>query len=158
MVRVMATGVFDIIHLGHLYFLKEARKLGDELVVVVATDKTAERMKHIPITSQDMRVKLVAELKPVDKAIIGDEKDIYKVVEELKPDIIALGYDQKHDEEKIKDDLKKMGLDVKVMRLKPFMEHDLDGTRKIIRKVIDWYIFQARIKEIEGKTEEEEES
>ena len=71
MVRVMATGVFDILHLGHLYFLKEAKKLGDELVVVVATDKTAEEMKHVPITTQDMRVKLVAELKPVDQAVLG---------------------------------------------------------------------------------------
>jgi FAD synthetase len=125
MVKVMATGVFDIIHLGHLYFLKEAKKLGDELIVVVATDKTAEKLKHNPITSQDMRV---------------------------KPDIIALGFDQKHDEEIIKKDLKEMGMDVKVVRLEPFVDHDLDGTRKIIRKIVDWYILQSRLKEIEGKT------
>jgi FAD synthetase len=154
MVRVMATGVFDLLHLGHVYFLKEAKKLGDELVVVVATDKTARELKHVPITPQEMRVKLVAELKPVDKAVLGYEDDRYKVVKELKPDIIALGYDQKHDEERIKNDLKDMGLDVKVIRLEPF-EHDLVGTRKVIRKVIDWYIFQSRMKEVEGKIEEE---
>ena len=147
MVRVMATGVFDILHLGHLYFLREARKLGDELVVVVATDKTAEKMKHIPVTTQDMRVKLVAGLKPVDMAVLGYEDDRYRIVRELKPDIIALGFDQKHDEEQIKSDLKKLGLDVKVVRLKP-LDHDLNGTRKIISKVIDWYIFQSRMKEI----------
>lgn len=151
MVRVMATGVFDIIHLGHVYFLKEAKKLGDELMVVVATDKTAEKLKHIPITSQDMRVKLVGELKPVDKAVLGYEDDRYKIVKELKPDIIALGFDQAHDEEVIKKDLAEMGMDVKVVRLEPFVDHDLDGTRKIIRKVIDWYIFQSRLKEVEGK-------
>ena len=150
MVRVMATGVFDIIHLGHVYFLKEAKKLGDELVVVVATDKTAAQLKHIPVTSQDMRVKLVGELKPVDKAVLGYEDDRYKIVKELKPDIIALGYDQKHDEEVIKKDLAEMGMDVKVVRLEPFVDHDLDGTRKIIRKVIDWYILQSRLKEVEG--------
>jgi len=150
MVRVMATGVFDILHLGHIYFLEEAKKLGDELVVVVATDKTAEQLKHTPITSQDMRVKLVASLKPVDEAVLGYEGDRYTIVKELKPDIIALGYDQKHDEEQIKEDLKKHGLDVKVVRLEPFVDHDLDGTRKIIRKVVDWYILQARLKEIEG--------
>ncbi|UCE75471.1 MAG: FAD synthase [Methanomassiliicoccales archaeon] len=155
MVRVMATGVFDLLHLGHLYFLEEAKKLGDELVVVVATDKTAKKMKHIPITSQDMRVRMVGELKPVDKAVLGYEDDRYRIVKELKPDIIALGYDQKHDEDQIKSDLKNMGLDVKVVRLEPFIDHDLDGTRKIIRKVIDWYIFQSRIKEIEGKSEED---
>jgi len=154
MVRVMATGVFDLLHLGHLFFLQEAKKLGDELVVVVATDKTAKKLKHIPITPQDMRVKMVGELKPVDKAVLGYEDDRYKIVKELKPDIIALGYDQKHDEEQIKNDLKKMGLDIKVVRLKP-LEYDLNGTRKIIRKVIDWYIFQTRMKEIEGKNEED---
>jgi len=154
MVRVMATGVFDLLHLGHLFFLQEAKKLGDELVVVVATDKSAKKLKHIPITPQDMRVKMVGELKPVDKAVLGYEDDRYKIVKELKPDIIALGYDQKHDEEQIKNDLKKMGLDIKVVRLKP-LEYDLNGTRKIIRKVIDWYIFQTRMKEIEGKNEED---
>lgn len=154
MVRVMATGVFDLIHLGHLYFLQEAKKLGDELVVVVATDKTARNLKHIPITPQDMRLKLVEELKPVDKAVLGYEDDRYRIVKELKPDIIALGYDQQHDEQQIKSDLKKMGMDVKVVRLTP-LEYDLDGTRKIIRKVIDWYIFQTRMKEIEGQSGEE---
>lgn len=151
MVKVMATGVFDIIHLGHLYFLKEAKKLGDELVVVVATDKSAEKLKHIPITSQEMRVQLVGELKPVDKAVMGYEDDRYKIVKEIKPDIIALGFDQKHDEEIIKKDLKELGMDVKVVRLEPFVDHDLDGTRKIIRKVVDWYILQSRLKEVEGK-------
>ena len=150
MVRVMATGVFDILHLGHVYFLEEARKLGDELIVVVATDKTAVQLKHNPITSQDMRVKMVSALKPVDKAVLGYEGDRYKIVQEMKPDIIALGFDQKHDEEQIKDDLKEHGLDVKVVRLEPFVDHDLDGTRKIIRKVVDWYILQSRLKEIEG--------
>lgn len=153
MVKVMATGVFDLLHLGHLYFLKEAKKLGDELVVVVATDKTAKQLKHIPVTSQDMRVAMVEGLKPVDKAVLGHEDDRYRIVEELKPDIIALGYDQKHDEERIKKDLKDKGLNVKVVRLEPFVDHDLDGTRKIIRKVVDWYIFQSRIDEIEGEKE-----
>ena len=156
MIRVMATGVFDLIHLGHVYFLQEAKKLGDELVVVVATDKTAEKLKHVPITPQDMRLRLVEELKPVDKAVLGYEGDRYKIVKELKPDIIALGYDQKHDEEQIKNDLKKMGMDIKVVRLKP-LEYDLDGTRKIIRKVIDWYIFQSRMREIEGQIGEDKE-
>lgn len=154
MVRVMATGVFDLLHLGHLFFLQEAKKLGDELIVVVATDKTAKKLKHIPITPQDMRVKMVGELKPVDKAVLGYEDDRYKIVKELKPDIIALGYDQRHDEEQIKNDLERMGMDIKVVRLRP-LEYDLNGTRKVIRKVIDWYIFQTRMKEIEGKTEED---
>ena len=136
MVRVMATGVFDILHLGHLHYLQEAKRLGDELYVVVATDKTAERMKHRPITPEKMRVKLVEGLKPVDRALLGHEDDPYQIVEEIHPDIIALGYDQRHDEEKIKEELRKRGLThVEVVRL-PRFDHDLNGTRKIIRKII----------------------
>ena len=85
MVRVMASGVFDIIHPGHLHYLEESRRLGDELIVVVATDNTVRKRKHEPITPEKMRVELVAALKPVDMAILGREgDDIFKVVEELK--------------------------------------------------------------------------
>ena len=69
MVRVMASGVFDLLHSGHLHFLEEARKLGDELIVVVATDKTVREKKHEPITNQEMRLKMVAALRPVDLAV-----------------------------------------------------------------------------------------
>ncbi|HTD81915.1 MAG TPA: adenylyltransferase/cytidyltransferase family protein, partial [Thermoplasmata archaeon] len=56
MVRVMATGVFDLLHPGHVAFLREAKALGDELVVVVARDSTAKRFKHTPITPEAQRV------------------------------------------------------------------------------------------------------
>ena len=98
MVRVMASGVFDLLHPGHLYYLKEAKKLGDELVVVGATDNTVRKRKHEPITPQDMRLEMVEALKPVDRAVLGHENDVFRTVEELKPDIIALGYDQDFDE------------------------------------------------------------
>lgn len=149
MVKVMASGVFDIIHLGHIYFLKEAKKLGDELVVVVAKDTTVKKLKHIPITPEKMRLELIRELKVVDKAVLGYGDDRYKIVEEIKPDIIALGFDQEHDEEKIKKDLKERNLKIKVVRL-PKFAHDLNGTRKIIRKIIDWHNFNERIKKVEG--------
>ena len=99
MVRVMASGVFDLLHSGHLHFLEEARKLGDELVVVVATDKTVREKKHEPITTQEMRLKMVAALRPVDLAVLGKEDDMFEIVAELKPDIIALGFDQPETEE-----------------------------------------------------------
>ncbi|MEW5936349.1 MAG: adenylyltransferase/cytidyltransferase family protein [Candidatus Thermoplasmatota archaeon] len=149
MVRVMATGVFDILHMGHLHFLQEARRLGDELVVVVATDATARARKHEPITSQEMRLELVSALKPVDMAVLGKEGDIFEILEEIKPDIIALGYDQTHDPNKIIEECRRRGIEVKVIRL-PKMNHDLDGTRKIIGKVVDWYAAQRRLKEVEG--------
>ena len=150
MVRVMATGVFDLLHLGHLNYLEEARKLGDELVVVVATDKTVRERKHDPITPEDMRLKMIRSLRPVDEAILGKEGDMYDIVKEINPDIIALGHDQTHDPEKIKKNLKNRGIEVEVVRL-PQFDHDLDGTRKIIQKVIDWHMFREKIRKVEGK-------
>ena len=94
MTRVMASGVFDIVHSGHLHYLQEARRLGDELVVVVATDATVRRRKHEPIIPEKMRLELVSALKPVDAAVLGGEGDMFAVVENVRPDIIAIGYDQ----------------------------------------------------------------
>ena len=136
MVRVMATGVFDIIHPGHILFLQEAKKLGDELVVVVARDSTAERLKHRPIMHEDARRFIVESLKPVDRAVLGHEDDMYKTVEELRPDIIVLGYDQKFDEKEIEEECKKRGVDVKVVRLKRYGDSDLNGTRKVIYRIV----------------------
>jgi FAD synthetase len=136
MVRVIATGVFDILHPGHLHYLEAAKALGDELVVIVATDKTVHERKHHPITPEDMRVIMVQGLKPVDKAVLGHEEDPYEIIVELKPDIITIGFDQKHDASKIQDELAERGLDIQVVRLEHF-DADLNGTRKIIRKIAD---------------------
>ncbi len=146
----MATGVFDILHPGHLHYLEEARKLGDELVVVVATDKTVRERKHDPITPEEMRLKMIQNLRPVDRAVLGKDGNIYDIVREVKPDIIALGYDQTHDPEVIKKELADFGMSVEVVRLAQF-DHDLSGTRKIIQKVIDWYLFQEKMKKEEGQ-------
>jgi FAD synthetase len=148
MVRVVATGVFDIIHLGHVHFLEKAKDLGDELVVIVARDKTARKMKHEPITPEGMRVELVQSLKPVDRAVLGYEDDMYRIISEVRPDIIALGYDQKFNEKELERELKKRGLTVQIVRL-PHLDHDLDGTRKIIRRIVDWNIAQQKIKATE---------
>ena len=151
MVRVLATGVFDIIHLGHLHYLEESKKLGDELVVVVATDNTVRKRKHEPITPEAMRLELVQGLKPVDRALLGREGgDIYEVVSEIKPDIITIGYDQTFEPEKLENDLMSRGLKVKVVRM-PHLDHDLDGTRKIIRKVIEFHGLQKTLKGVEKR-------
>ncbi len=138
MTRVMASGVFDILHTGHLHYLTEAKRLGDELVVVIATDSTVRRNKHEPVTPEKMRLELVQALKPVDKAVLGHENDRYGIVEELRPDIIAIGYDQPFDEKKLEKELRERGLSTRVVRLTKY-SNDLNGTRKIIRKIIDWY-------------------
>ena len=148
----MATGAFDLLHMGHIYYLKEAKKLGDELVVIVACDSTVRKMKHEPVTPEKMRCKIIGELKIVNKSVLGHENDIYEVVKDIKPDIIALGYDQIHKEKKIEQELKKRNIKAKIIRLPKYKEmDDLNGTRKIIAKIISAYEFQKSMDEIEGK-------
>ena len=151
MVRVLVTGVFDIIHLGHLHYLERSKELGDELIVIVATDITVRRRKHEPITPEKMRLELVQGLKPVDRAVLGkDGSDIYEIVTELRPDIITVGYDQPFEPEMLETDLKERGLNVQVVRM-PHLDHDLDGTRKIIRKVIEFHSADRRLAEVEKR-------
>ncbi|MDH3361429.1 MAG: FAD synthase [Nitrosopumilus sp.] len=115
---VLAGGVFDIIHPGHIYTLNAAKKLGDVLVVVVATDNTAIKMKkRTPLHTQNQRQELVNSLSMVDLCLIGQEDDIFKTVKHVKPQIIALGYDQIHQEQFITEGCKKINLDAKVARL-----------------------------------------
>ena len=115
---VLAGGVFDIIHPGHIHTLNAAKALGDVLVVAIATDKTAQKMKKMtPLHNQELRCELVSSLSMVDEAIIGHEEDIFETVKEVKPDIIALGYDQIHQEKFISDGCKRISLDVEIVRL-----------------------------------------
>ncbi len=115
---VLAGGVFDIIHPGHIYTLNAAKELGDVLVVVVATDNTAVKMKkRRPLHAQEQRKELVNSLSMVDLCLIGQEDDIFKTVNHVKPQIIALGYDQVHQEKFIIEGCKKIELDAKVARL-----------------------------------------
>jgi glycerol-3-phosphate cytidylyltransferase/FAD synthetase len=115
---VLAGGVFDIIHPGHIHTLNAAKALGDVLVVVVATDSTAVKMKkRSPIHDQEQRQELVNSLSMVDICLIGQENDIFKTVNLVRPQIIALGYDQTHQEKFITDGCKRIKLDAKVARL-----------------------------------------
>ena len=115
---VLAGGVFDIIHPGHLHTLRAAKALGNVLVVVIATDSTAQKMKNrTPLHNMELRRDLVRSLSMVDYAMVGYEGDIFKTVKLVKPDIIALGYDQIHQEKFIVDGCKKIGVDVSIARL-----------------------------------------
>ncbi|UCE81516.1 MAG: FAD synthase [Methanobacteriota archaeon] len=151
MVRVLATGVFDILHLGHLHYLERSKELGDELIVIVATDNTVRKRKHEPITPEKMRLELVQGLKPVDKAVLGkDGTDIYEIVTELRPDIITIGYDQPFEPEVLEADLAKRGLKAAVVRM-PRLDHDLDGTRKIIEKVVEFHGADRKLAGVEKR-------
>ncbi len=115
---VLAGGVFDIIHPGHIHTLNAAKALGDVLVVVIATDKTAKKMKNrSPLHNQELRRELVSCLSMVDIAIIGNEEDIFETVKMVKPNIIVLGYDQLHQDKFIADGCKRINLDVEIVRL-----------------------------------------
>jgi len=150
MVRVMATGVFDLLHPGHVHYLTEARKLGDELHVVVARDSTARRLKHEPIIREEDRLRMVASLKPVDTALLGNEGDIFEILTAVRPDVIALGYDQAHDEERLLAECRARGLEkTRVVRC-PKYEGDLDGTRRIIGRVGEYLAMAGRLREVEG--------
>jgi len=116
---VLVGGVFDILHPGHLHTLKAAKSYGDVLVVVVARSSTALKINKLRIIYHDeiQRKELVSSIRCVDIAIVGFEGTLYKTVEYVKPDIIALGYDQAHGEKEIAMNCRKRGLNVQVVRL-----------------------------------------
>lgn len=133
---VMTGGTFDIIHTGHIFTFEQARMLGDVLVIVIATDKTVQKFKrHPPTNSQKDRVELIRHLREVDVAIEGSEADFFETIDAIQPDIIALGYDQKHDEKDLYKKLNERGLShVKIVRLK---EHVFGkSTSKIVQDII----------------------
>jgi FAD synthetase len=139
---VLASGVFDLLHLGHVRFLEEAKKGGGpnaELLVIIARDNTAEKRKgERPILPENQRCALIASLKVVDEAILGYEDfDIGKVIEKVKPDVIALGYDQKDMERTLTDYVKQHDLNIKIVRIGKFSSDELDSSSKIKQKIIE---------------------
>ena len=107
--RVVATGTFDILHPGHLYYLEESKKLGDELWVIVARDANV-RHKPSPIIPEEHRLQMVAALKPVAHAILGDKTDMFLPIQEIQPDVITIGFNQHFDERTLHLQLTERGL------------------------------------------------
>ena len=116
---VLGGGVFDLIHPGHIHTLKAAKAQGDVLIVVIARISTAAMIKKDRRIYHDekLRAELVSSLRLVDLAILGREGTLYETVEHIKPDVIALGYDQAHSEKDIADNCQKRNLTVRVVRL-----------------------------------------
>lgn len=118
---VMIFGTFDLIHAGHLHLLRQAKKLGDRLVVIVARDETVKRVKgEAPFHPERMRREILRHLDLVDEAVLGDKKDVYKIVRQRRPEIIALGYDQRVFVAELKTRLKDWGLKTMMVRLKAY--------------------------------------
>jgi FAD synthetase len=134
----MATGTFDIIHPGHGYYLKESKKVGGKdarLVVVVARDATVRSRKRIPVVDEKQRLEVVKMLNPVDEAYLGSESDMFKVVEQIKPDIITIGSDQKYNLTDLKEQLLKRNIKSDVVKIEGYVTAPLDSTCKIIRRI-----------------------
>ncbi len=141
---VLASGVFDLLHLGHVKYLEEAKKAGGrnaELIVIVARDSTVEKRKDKkPIVSENQRRALVESLRVVDEALLGyEEFDIGKVIERIKPDVIAVGHDQDSMEQTVKNYVKEKGLSMKVVKIGKFEEDELDSSLKIKQKIIEHF-------------------
>jgi len=141
---VLASGTFDLLHLGHVKYLEEAKKAGGKnakLVVIVARDKTVEKRKGAkPVMPEEHRRALVESLRVVDEAILGyEEFDIDAVIEELKPDVIAVGYDQDSIEEHVRRAVARKKLPVRVIKIGKFGRDELNSSLKIKRKITQLY-------------------
>lgn len=124
MKKVMCAGTFDIIHPGHLYYLSEAKKYGNKLVVVVARDDTSQNFKgKNPVHNEKERLENIRMLEIVDKAVLGKKGNIFNIIEEIRPDVICLGYDQKVQKQELEDELKKRDIQADVIRIGPYMEN-----------------------------------
>jgi len=139
---VLATGAFDLLHYGHYRFLEEAKKSGgrnSKLIVIIARDKTIKKRKgKRPILPEDQRRALVEALKPVDQAILGYERmNIEAVLKKIKPDVIAVGYDQRDIRKSVEEILRKGRSRVKIVQIGRFGSADLNSSSKIKRRVIE---------------------
>ncbi len=142
--RVLAAGKFDILHLGHIAYLEQARELvgdGGELVVVVALDRTVQKERGAPpVFPAEQRRRIVESLKMVDKAVLGyDTTDHTSIVVDIDPDIIALGYDQQTDMDALEKLFSENGMSTKIVRLEKRVADGLCSSTVIRRRIIDYY-------------------
>ncbi len=138
MSRVVAQGTFDLLHPGHVHYLREAKAMGDELHVIVAREANVTH-KPDPVVPASQRVEMVAALDPVDHARLGHSADIFVPIEEIEPSVIALGHDQHHDPNAIESQLADRGIDCEVRRAsgRTEGESELLSTGRIIEQILE---------------------
>ena len=139
---VLASGTFDLLHLGHVRFLEEAKKSGGKnakLIVLVARDNTVKTRKgKKPVMPEDQRRRLVESLKVVDEAILGWENfSIDKVIEKIKPNVIAVGHDQDGVETELRKVIEEKKAKIEVAKIGRFGKRELDSSSKIVKKIIE---------------------
>jgi FAD synthetase len=133
---VVATGTFDLLHPGHVLYLERSKILGDELVVIVARDVNV-RHKPKPVLPEEQRRRMVQSLTAVDRAILGEESDIFRTIEQLNPDIITLGFDQHFDIGHLETELSRRGLHPRIVRIEAHETCDLCSSRRIVTRILE---------------------
>lgn len=134
MKTVMCFGTFDILHPGHLFYLKEAKKHGDHLIVVVARDATKKQQNKAILFSEKERLAIVHSLQIVDEAVLGNFRDHLKIIVEKKPDVVCLGHDHAISEDDLRQRLVQLGLFPTIKRLRTYNPEKNNSSR--LRKVL----------------------
>lgn len=123
MKTVLTCGTFDILHPGHLHVFEKAKEYGDRLVVIVARDSTVKKVKGAPpYHNENERKQMLDAIKCIDKVVLGDEQDPYLIIQEIKPDVIALGYDQLAFVDRLAKKITEFGLETQIVRMPSYRE------------------------------------
>ena len=137
MTKVIAFGTFDLLHKGHIYFLKKAKEKGS-LLVIVGRDRNVEKVKgKKPVNNEKKRLNKIRKLNFVDKAVLGYKKDKYKIIEKIKPDVICLGYDQNSFTKNLREELNKRRIKAKIIRLRSYKKNIYKSSKIKINKKIN---------------------
>lgn len=135
MKRVVATGTFDLLHPGHLYYLEKSRERGDELHVIVARDVNVVH-KPAPVVPEEQRLCMIESLAVVDEARLGDTEDMFRPIEEINPAVITLGFNQHFSEDSLREGLKHRGIHADVVRIGAYEGPGFTGSRQIMRRIL----------------------
>ena len=134
--RVVAQGTFDILHPGHLHYLREAAELGELHVIIARRENVTHKPK--PVVPDEQRRRMVAALDPVAEAHLGDREDIFVPIERIRPAVIVLGHDQHHDEDAVAGALDERGIDCEVQRASALEDgRSLYSTGDIVDRICD---------------------
>ncbi|MBD3171367.1 adenylyltransferase/cytidyltransferase family protein [Candidatus Bathyarchaeota archaeon] len=142
MTTVLAAGVFDLLHYGHIRYLEEAKKTGGpdaKLVVIVARDETVRSLKGTdPVIPEAQRRAVIDALKVVDEALLGfKDMDLDRVLQQIKPDIVAVGHDQKAIKAQVEKINKAREMDIKIVQIEQFGEDELNSSSEIKRRIVE---------------------
>ena len=133
--KIVATGTFDILHPGHLFYLEESRKLGDELWVIVARERNVVH-KPRPIVPEEQRLKMISGLRCVDHALLGDMEDMFRPIADIDPEVVTLGFNQKFSEEKLIAQMRERGIRADDVRIGPFCGCAFNSSTRIIEEAL----------------------